>query len=95
MVYTLNFQEIDKSSLPLVGGKGANLGEMTKAGFPVPIGFCVSTQAFGHFIATSPEMEHFYNELNTLNLDDLDALRNVGLRIRSHLAYRRRSDRKS
>ena len=43
--YTLFFEEIDKKDLPLVGGKGANLGEMTKAGFPVPEGFCVNLTA--------------------------------------------------
>jgi len=42
--YTLFFEEIDKKDLLLVGGKGANLGEMTKAGFPVPEGFCVTTE---------------------------------------------------
>ncbi len=37
--YVLYFNEIDQFALPYVGGKGANLGEMTKAGFPVPEGF--------------------------------------------------------
>nr|WP_269765891.1 PEP/pyruvate-binding domain-containing protein [Domibacillus aminovorans] len=41
----LKFKEIDKSYSPYVGGKDANLGEMTKAGLPVPQGFCVSTFA--------------------------------------------------
>jgi len=36
--------------LPLVGGKGANLGEMTKAGFPVPGGFVVTTHAYREFL---------------------------------------------
>jgi len=41
-VYVMHFNEIDSTSLPDVGGKGANLGEMIKAGFPVPQGFCVT-----------------------------------------------------
>lgn len=36
------FKDIDKNDLASVGGKGANLGEMTKAGFPVPNGFAVT-----------------------------------------------------
>jgi pyruvate,water dikinase len=38
--------EAGMSDLPLVGGKGAQLGAMMQAGLPVPDGFCISTQAF-------------------------------------------------
>jgi hypothetical protein len=41
--HTLSFEEVDGTRLPDVGGKGANLGELTRAGFPVPPGFCVTT----------------------------------------------------
>ncbi|MBI5036764.1 phosphoenolpyruvate synthase [Candidatus Micrarchaeota archaeon] len=44
------FNEIDKNSLSIAGGKGANLGEMTQAGFPVPPGFIVSAQAYYQFM---------------------------------------------
>lgn len=44
------FNEVDKEDIPLVGGKGANLGEMTKAGFPVPPGFIVTSAAYKHFL---------------------------------------------
>ncbi|HCF85162.1 MAG TPA: phosphoenolpyruvate synthase, partial [Ktedonobacter sp.] len=37
---------IDHTSLPLVGGKAANLGELIRAGFSVPPGFCVTTAAY-------------------------------------------------
>lgn len=47
----LFFNEIDKTMLPLVGGKGANLGEMTRAGFPVPKGFCLTTHVYDAFAA--------------------------------------------
>ncbi len=61
--YVLYFNEIDKNNLPSVGGKGANLGEMTKAGFPVPQGFCVSTWAYQTFIQTSSEMSKLFDLL--------------------------------
>lgn len=44
--YVYWFDEIGKESLPIAGGKGANLGEMAKAGFPVPPGFCVGVNAY-------------------------------------------------
>src|SRR5579885_423207 len=44
--YILFFEEIDHALLPLVGGKGANLGELTRAGLPVPPGFCITTEAY-------------------------------------------------
>jgi pyruvate,orthophosphate dikinase len=43
--YVYLFSEGDASMRNLLGGKGANLAEMTKLGFPVPQGFTVSTEA--------------------------------------------------
>ena len=48
--YTLSFDEVGGTRLPEVGGKGANLGELTRAGFPVPPGFCVTTAAYRDFV---------------------------------------------
>ncbi|NYZ74721.1 phosphoenolpyruvate synthase, partial [Candidatus Micrarchaeota archaeon] len=44
------FQELDRTSLAVAGGKGANLAEMTNAGFPVPEGFMVSSEAYFEFV---------------------------------------------
>ncbi|MEW5955020.1 MAG: phosphoenolpyruvate synthase [Candidatus Micrarchaeota archaeon] len=44
------FQELDKTSLAVAGGKGANLAEMTNAGFPIPEGFMVSSEAYFEFV---------------------------------------------
>ena len=42
--YVLGLKEVNKSNLSLVGGKGANLGELFRIeGIQVPDGFCVST----------------------------------------------------
>ena len=48
--YIMWFSEISKDDIPLVGGKGANLGELTKAGIPVPNGFCVTAQSYNYFL---------------------------------------------
>ena len=45
MKYVYMFNEGDKSMRNLLGGKGANLAEMTKLGFPVPSGFTITTEA--------------------------------------------------
>jgi phosphohistidine swiveling domain-containing protein len=44
------FSECSLNDVALVGGKGANLGELTSAGFPVPEGFCVTANAFRLFL---------------------------------------------
>jgi phosphohistidine swiveling domain-containing protein len=61
MALTIDFKSIDGTMLALVGGKAANLGELTRAGLPVPQGFCVTTDAYravaqaGELASTTPE----------------------------------------
>ena len=45
----LSLDDLSKEEVGIAGGKGANLGEMRKAGFPVPDGFVVTTEAFELF----------------------------------------------
>jgi len=51
--HVLWFKEVNKKDIPLVGGKGANLGEMTAAKIPVPNGFIVTAQAYYDFLKTT------------------------------------------
>jgi phosphoenolpyruvate synthase/pyruvate phosphate dikinase len=45
--YILGFQEIDKTKLAMVGGKGANMGELSRIeGVQVPEGFCVISRLY-------------------------------------------------
>ncbi|WP_152361403.1 PEP/pyruvate-binding domain-containing protein [Microlunatus speluncae] len=44
------FADIGKSDLETAGGKGANLGELTSAGFPVPPGFVLITEAYRTYV---------------------------------------------
>ncbi len=53
MKYIRWFTEIGACNSSLVGGKGANLGELTHAGLPVPPGFCLTSAAYQEFIAYS------------------------------------------
>ncbi|HYO71506.1 MAG TPA: PEP/pyruvate-binding domain-containing protein, partial [Archangium sp.] len=71
----LPFEHVSVADLPRVGGKGANLGEMARAGFPVPPGFCVTTAAFDAFLAGSGELQALYAELEALDGKDVEAAR--------------------
>jgi rifampicin phosphotransferase len=83
--FILPFDRIEPADLPRVGGKGQNLGEMTRAGFPVPPGFCLTTDAFQRFVAASGAGEAIHAELGALSPDDLDGVRRVGERVRERL----------
>lgn len=50
MLYTKPFSELTRNDAGTAGGKGASLGEMTRAGIPVPPGFVILTNAFEHFL---------------------------------------------
>ncbi|WP_327674412.1 MULTISPECIES: PEP/pyruvate-binding domain-containing protein [unclassified Streptomyces] len=52
MPLVLDLRSIDATMLATVGGKAANLGELTRAGLPVPHGFCVTTDAYRTLSAT-------------------------------------------
>src|SRR5690606_7567309 len=69
-----------------VGGKGANLGEMTQAGFPVPPGFCVTTTAFRHFIEGSGRENEIYQLLDAVTPADVEQARRVGQQVRAWLS---------
>ncbi len=72
--YVLWFKDVDKGDIALVGGKGANLGEMTQAGFPVPPGFIITAQAYYHFLAENDLRPRIKNILKTLNPNDARSL---------------------
>lgn len=72
--YILWFHEIDKDDVAKVGGKGANLGEMTQAGFPVPNGFVVTSSAYIHMIEENNLEAKIKAILKDLNVEDANAL---------------------
>lgn len=64
------FNEVNKNDISLVGGKGANLGELTQRGVDVPPGFCITCLGYSHFIESSRISEEIRNIINALNVDD-------------------------
>jgi len=79
------FSEIGAGDLARVGGKGANLGILSSAGLPVPGGFCLTTTAYRRFVASAPEYPRLVAGLETLDADDVAAVRRIGGELREHL----------
>jgi pyruvate,water dikinase len=74
MEYVLDFEKLDKDSLPLVGGKNASLGEMIKAGIRVPPGFAVTTDSYLEFTTAAGIKDKINDRLADFNPDDVQAL---------------------
>jgi phosphoenolpyruvate synthase/pyruvate phosphate dikinase len=85
--FVLDFEEIDRSRISDVGGKGAHLGELSRiAGVHVPAGFCVTTDAFRRVMAEVPSLEDRLDRLSRLDPDDRDAIGAISAEIRDAVA---------
>jgi len=82
MPYTLWFDKAGKESLGLVGGKNASLGELIKADIPVPLGFSVTTEAYGEFLSGSGMRGKIEEILSTIDLQDVGLLEEASKTIR-------------
>src|SRR5215216_1660089 len=84
--YVLDFPRINQTQLALVGGKAANLGELSRIeGIRVPAGFCVTTQAFQRIIEKTPSIDDRLDRLSRLKPDDREAIRALSAEIRRTL----------
>ncbi len=77
----VDFKKIDKHDISLVGGKGANLGEMANAGFPVPPGFAVTVPAYELFLKENAIAEHIYDILKPVDVEDPNQLEGASKKI--------------
>ncbi len=73
--YVRWFEGITRHDIALVGGKGANLGEMANAGFPVPPGFVVTVDAYRCFATATGVDATIRARLAALDVDDPVQLR--------------------
>jgi rifampicin phosphotransferase len=81
--YVLGLDEIDQTQGPLVGGKGANLGELTRIeGIAGPPGFCVTADAYRRIMAAVPLIDEQLDRLALLDPDDRQAIRALSADIR-------------
>jgi pyruvate,water dikinase len=77
MDYILDFEKLDKNSLPIVGGKNASLGEMIKVAIRVPPGYAVTTDSYLLFITDAGIKDRIFDLVSDLNPDDMAALNNA------------------
>lgn len=78
-IFFHDYHELDQ---PIVGGKCASLGAMTRAGLPVPPGFAVTTHAFADSMGRDHVGPHLHALLDTLDVSDLHALTEAAGRCR-------------
>ncbi len=76
------FREVGLSDSSQVGGKGANLGELTQAGLPVPPGFCITSAAYQKFMQSTGLNRRILTLLAGIDLDDRQALAHASEKIR-------------
>jgi phosphoenolpyruvate synthase/pyruvate phosphate dikinase len=73
--YVVGLDEIEQSQVAEVGGKGANLGELSRIdGVRVPPGFCVTADAFREIVAAAPSLDGVLERLRGLRPDDREAI---------------------
>ncbi|HEY9607165.1 MAG TPA: phosphoenolpyruvate synthase [Allocoleopsis sp.] len=81
--YVLGFQGIDQTKIRVVGGKGANLGELSRIeGIRVPDGFCISTEAFKRIMGETPLINELLEQLSLLKVEDRDKIGELSGEIR-------------
>jgi len=74
MEFIRQFKYLGKNDTNLAGGKGASLGEMTKADIPVPSGFVILTSAFNNFLEETGLLVKINNELNQTNYNKFELI---------------------
>jgi rifampicin phosphotransferase len=81
--YVRSFQESDRTKFMLVGGKGANLGELSRIeGIRVPEGFCVTTEAYKKITENNPELNSLLDELTRLKAEEREQISEISAKIR-------------
>ena len=78
------FNEVTKEDVSTVGGKGANLGEMTKARIPVPPGFIVTANAYFDFLQKSKITDKIRSLLKPLDSNDSKQLQQISTEVKQN-----------
>ncbi len=76
------FEELEKGDVSIAGGKGANLGEMRNAGFPVPPGFVVTAKAYFRHLEVNHLNEKIKDYLDGLDTNNVDAINEASERVK-------------
>jgi phosphoenolpyruvate synthase/pyruvate phosphate dikinase len=82
-MYTKNFESLTKADVLDAGGKGASLGEMTKAGIPVPPGFVVLSSAFEKFLEETDLNVEIDSVLHLVNHNEIHTVEDASEKIKA------------
>lgn len=82
----VSLRDVDRDDTLYVGGKGANLGEMIEAKFPVPPGFVITAHAYRTFLKENHLDAKIEQLLATVNFDRQESLNQVSKHIKSIIA---------
>ena len=95
--YVIGLDQLGMGDVETVGGKNASLGEMisnlASLGVDVPGGFATTAAAYREFLRTDGLADRIHALLETLNVDDIDALTSAGSMIRGWIAETALPDR--
>jgi len=82
MKFVAFFDELTKEDVPIAGGKGANLGELTQAGIPVPPGFVVTSKTYDKFMKDTGLFPEVMGMLEDLDVNDTKELQKTSKKIK-------------
>jgi pyruvate,water dikinase len=85
-------KDVKKSDIAIAGGKGANLGELIRAHFPVPNGFIVTAKAYFEFLEQNNLKELIEKKIETLDVDNTKELKKVTAEIRKMILNAKMSE---
>jgi pyruvate,water dikinase len=83
MEFVRDFKNISKADVSIAGGKGASLGEMTKAGIPVPDGFVILSNVFEKLLQENDLNTKIDSILNSVNIEAIETVENASEKIKS------------
>jgi len=81
-MFTKKLKELSKKDVPMAGGKGASLGEMTRAKIPVPPGFVVLASAFDKFLEENNLIGKIASQIKRINFKDIKSVEKISSLIR-------------
>lgn len=92
MNFIYPFEKLSQTDVAIAGGKGASLGELTQAGFPVPPGFVISEEAFDSFLAQTDLLQEVQAQLAKVNHEDIASVERASEAISHFIAHGRMPD---
>ena len=82
-MYVKKFEDLSKDDLGIAGGKGANLGELTQAGIPVPPGFVVTSKTYDKFMRDTGIFNSVMDILDQIDINNTKELQEAAEEIKS------------